>query len=384
MDRLFKPSWHCVCTLAELPSDGSFKTVDLFDHPLIVWRQGDEVHCFLNVCSHRSCTLTDKPCGSMAQNLKCQYHGWEYDETGNTRKIPDAKSFKPLRPGLLGLHKFHAQTAGQLVFVNLSEDPPSLEEFLGPLYAKCEEWFSPDHELIMTESSFQPHDSHEANWKIFVENVLESYHVDCVHPKTFQKFPDEQYCTDEIHDVWDWHKVDYSHEPDRGEDMLCRLMGKEPTHQWNHLIRYPNTIFVAFAFFTLVQVPIPVSPTKCKVLTRVFGYPGKRGRWLRPLLYRLIRSWAFKWFPTVNAEDAPIFAAVQRGLKSPLQPKGGLVSAREERIFPFQKYVLRETTVEKTEPPRAQAAKNTLDATAFAPLHTDTSQPMESSDDHAY
>ena len=42
-----------------------------------------------------------------------------YDETGNVRKIPDARAFRPLEPGMLGLKRYHVETCGRLVFVDL-------------------------------------------------------------------------------------------------------------------------------------------------------------------------------------------------------------------------------------------------------------------------
>jgi hypothetical protein len=111
--------------------------------------------------------LSRRPCGHFAENIKCQYHGWEYDCTGNTRKIPDAKSFKPMEKGTLGLTKFRCETAGQLVFVTLDDDAPPLAEFLGEyLFDLCGRWFSADHRLTV------PLDiDHECNWKVVVENV---------------------------------------------------------------------------------------------------------------------------------------------------------------------------------------------------------------------
>src|SRR5690606_828047 len=73
---LFEPGWHCVATLAELPRDGDFVTLDLLERPLIVWRCDGAVRVFLNVCSHRFSKLNSEPCGHMGKHLRCQYHGW--------------------------------------------------------------------------------------------------------------------------------------------------------------------------------------------------------------------------------------------------------------------------------------------------------------------
>ncbi len=35
--------------------------------------------------------------------------------TGNVRCIPDARTFRPLEPGMLGLKKYHAELCGELI-----------------------------------------------------------------------------------------------------------------------------------------------------------------------------------------------------------------------------------------------------------------------------
>ena len=56
-----------------------------------------------------------------------------------------------------------------------------------------------------------------------------------------------------------------------------------------------------------------------------------------------VQRFANKFFPTLLNEDRGVQEAVQRGLQSPRIPRGGLISAREERIFHFQKMVAEAT-----------------------------------------
>lgn len=144
VDRLFLPGWHCIGALDQFLRDGDFRTAELFGRPLISWRMDGVVRTFLNVCAHRFCVLTDKATGQFAQRIKCQYHGWEYDQSGNTYRIPDARHFRPLNRGELGLREYRTETAGQLVFVTFNDQAPSLEEFLAPeLVLFCRMWFRP-------------------------------------------------------------------------------------------------------------------------------------------------------------------------------------------------------------------------------------------------
>ncbi|SRR6056297_3592759 len=349
--RLFMPAWHCVGHTDEFPHEGSYRTLNLFSHPLLVCRFGDQLHCYLNICSHRFCTLTDKPCGQFDKRLKCQYHGWEFDETGNTRKIPDAGNFKPLKPGVLGLTKFRCETAGSLVWITFDDDAPSLAAYLGPLYSRCEDWFGPQSRLVITEDDFGSHAEHRCNWKVIIENVLESYHVEMVHPKTFKTASPESQSSHSFYENWDHLEVDYSEDGNFLQGLVSRMIGVKPDYTWHHLCRYPNVVFGQLAWFHFVQAAVPLTPTTTRFFTRVVVDPGKVGSLRARLMLIGLRRWAKKWFPTVNREDAQVFPGVQIGLASPRRPRGGLVSRREERIFAFQKYIQAQTNCEvPTEP----------------------------------
>src|SRR5262245_57935591 len=183
LELRFRPVWHCVAVTQEAPKEGDFKTLDVFGQPLIIWNHAGSYHTFLNVCSHRFALLTGKPFGRMPV-LKCQYHGWEYDETGNTRRIPDAKSFRPLAPGMFCLTKYRTEVCGPMIFVTMSPAAPTLRDFLGDGYDRILEWFSPDrqHCLCLIKDF-------NVNWKIQIENAMESYHTTEIHPRSLGVFP---------------------------------------------------------------------------------------------------------------------------------------------------------------------------------------------------
>ena len=193
-ERLFDDAWHFIGTTHEWPEEGSYTTTQLLGQPIITWKQSGEYRTFLNVCPHRYATLTDQPAGQ-CDRLVCQYHGWEFDESGDTRKIPDAVNFKPLAKGMLGLTAFLTEVVGNLVFVNLSASPSSIEDFFGEQLDYVKEFFGgPRTSLFRTDQS------HDANWKIVVENSLESYHVSMVHANTFGTMAKTEACTHEIYD----------------------------------------------------------------------------------------------------------------------------------------------------------------------------------------
>lgn len=342
LDSMFLPGWHCIAALSDFPRDGDFLTRELFGRPLICWRRGERVHTFLNVCAHRFSLLSAKERGNFPQRLKCQYHGWEYDCEGNTCRIPDAQSFRPMEKGLLGLKGYRTDTAGQLVFATLDEEAPPLREYLGEfLFDLCRRWFSAEHELT-TNLEYD----HACNWKVVVENVLEGYHVAEVHPTTFKRFPEPERCSHEFHDTWDFYRDNYSSDAElsRKDRRISRIVGVEADCTWKHLLRYPNVVFGQMSLYNWVQCVVPVSATECRAIWRIFHYPGRPGRLKTRLLSRGLRWWGRRFMTKVVGEDADIYPKIQRGIAAGERPaNGGLISIREERIFPFQEYVLRMT-----------------------------------------
>lgn len=364
LECVFMPGWHFAATMSEFPEDGDYVTRNVLDHPLIFWRKDDEVHAFLNVCAHRSCTLTSA-CGGNFSQMKCQYHGWEYDKTGNTRKIPDAKSFRPLKPGVVGLRKYRTESVGQVTFFTFNDDAPPLSEFLGPAYDLCENLF--DDSWQATGPSDRDID---CNWKCYLENTVETYHVESVHPETLRQMPTEESCIHEFGDGWSLLRT--SGKEDRLDSMdrfAHRMLGVErDLDYWNMLI-YPNIVLGKMGLFGWIDESMPVGPGKMQVHGRGFTRRGKSGV-RASIMRRLVSRWSRKFFSKLVAEDVAVLNCVQQGLEAPSQPLGGLISTREERVFHFQEYIKRKTQDEDEAPSngRPHAEQATSRAASASPV----------------
>ena len=361
--ELFLPSWHCVAVRSELPRDGAFVTLELFGNPIILWRKEGQVHAFLNVCAHRYSTLTHAACG-VVDRLKCKYHGWEYDQTGNVRRIPDARCFRPLEPGMLGLRQYRAALCGELIFVSLADEPPSLREFLGPAFDTYADWFTPEmHTATVCDRVI------DANWKVLVENALESYHTTEVHPKTFGEAPAEEDCTHELHERSTSLTVSYEHERSfrqKLDGFGHWLVGLSPQRRYSHIVHYPNVMLSQLSLYRWVECIVPISPTQSRSVVRVMCHIGRPGSMRRLWNRRLISRWANTFLMQVGAEDEAVLPGVQRGLSAVDQPLGGLISTREERVVHFQNYVQASLPAE----PQPAAARKPLVAETIAPpLH---------------
>ena len=334
LDRLFRPAWHPVAVTPHLARPGDFITFDLFGTPVLVRNFDGELRAFVNSCPHRHSKLTEAA-GGRAERLRCQYHGWEFDRDGHTGRIPDARAFRPWNREHSCLRRLRLDTWGQAVFVSLADDGPGLREFLAPIPDLWGEPFGPPFRFARVWYEDFP-----CNWKVVLENSLESYHIPEVHPKTFGTYPDEAVCghvldpryttfTTAIGDDWVTRRM----------NRLVRRLGQPVTATYEHQNVHPHVTFSRLDVHRQVQCVYPTGPRSCRYYNFMFtlwGAGGGPARWAQA---RFLRAVVLYTAGKVFKEDASVFAGVQRGLEA--SPFPGVVGTREERIHEFQRYVLR-------------------------------------------
>jgi len=331
-DALFLPGWHFLATKSELPQHGDFLTRDVLGEPLVVRNHQGQLHAYLNVCAHRHCRLTSEPRGH-DEHFRCQYHGWEYQCDGRTAKIPDARCFRPFDRENARLVKFRTATWGDMTFVSLTDNGPSLEEYLGQMADQGNHWLAPPHRFTrMWEWDYA------ANWKIVVENTLESYHISCLHQKTLGRPPLEEHCEHLLEERYTtFHVPETFGWVSTIQNLLVRSLGGTVTNVYTHHHAHPHLWFIGMDVMRLVQMVLPTSPTTCRHRVWLYTLDGTRQNpwaWVvRPLLRWLVVRTARQ----ILLEDAPIFPRVQRGLEASRMP--GVIGTREERLYVFQKYV---------------------------------------------
>ncbi len=92
---MLKNTWYVACTTEELGGEPLARAV--LAQPLVLFRDAEgKAGALLDRCAHRNVALS---LGRRADGrLQCAYHGWQYDVTGQCRKIPGrcAEADKPL------------------------------------------------------------------------------------------------------------------------------------------------------------------------------------------------------------------------------------------------------------------------------------------------
>ena len=331
-ESLFLSGWHFLATRSELPRPGDFLTRDVLGEPILVRNHDGELHAYLNSCAHRHCRLTSEAKGH-DERFRCQYHGWEYQCDGHTAKIPDARCFRPFDRENARLTKFRTASWGDMVFISLAEAGPPLADQLGPMMAQAGDWLAPPFRFSrMWEWDYR------ANWKIVVENTLESYHISCLHQKTIGSPPPEEHCQHLLDE-----RFTTFHVPEPAgwvigvQNHLVRSLGGKVTNIYTHHHAHPHLWFVSMDVMRLVQMVLPTSPTTCRHRVWLYTLDGTRSNPWAWLVRRLLRWLVARTARQILLEDAPIFPEVQRGLES--SRSQGVIGTREERIYLFQRFL---------------------------------------------
>jgi phenylpropionate dioxygenase-like ring-hydroxylating dioxygenase large terminal subunit len=91
-DAVLVDDWHVVAREDEVPN-GRPIGVRLLDEDVVLWRAGDRVHAWRDLCIHRGARLS---LGSVQDGtLACAYHGWTYGEDGRCVRFPAHADQRP-------------------------------------------------------------------------------------------------------------------------------------------------------------------------------------------------------------------------------------------------------------------------------------------------
>ncbi len=183
--RIFEgPAWHYLCLEVDIPNHGDFRVSCIGAMPVIAVRgEAGEIHAFENRCAHRGALIAFQDAGTV-KDFTCAYHAWRYDLRGNLCSIAfqrgvGGKGGMPdsFRIDQHGPRKLRTATIGGLVFATLAADAPALLDYLGPeIAARIRRVLHKPVEVIGRFIQPLPN-----NWKLYVENVKDTYHASLLH-----------------------------------------------------------------------------------------------------------------------------------------------------------------------------------------------------------
>lgn len=307
---VFARSWQLVAHQGLLAEPGDHVVEQVGEVPVLVVRGSDGVlRAFPNVCRHRAGPLA--LCnGKGARALHCKYHGWSYTLEGQLRSAPemqDACDFKveDIRLPPLRVHEWQG-----LVFIALDPDTPPFEE----VYAGITERIAP---IDLGAMRFLRRDSYDidCNWKVYVDNYLEGYHLPHVHPGLSKLLDYKAYDTE----LFPWYSLQSSPLRNSGD-----IYGEGQAFYYQI---YPNIMLNVMPGRMQTNRIVPLGPGRCRV---EFDYYYAQDE---AALARIKADQNFS--DEVQVEDITICEAVQKGLASGFYEAGRLCPKRESGVWLF-------------------------------------------------
>ncbi len=182
VQRVLKARWLPVARTSTVANPGDYHCVDLLDTLLVVVRdERGALHVMSRVCRHRGMPVADGD--GHGTHFSCPYHLWRYGLDGRFLFAPAMDRSTSFDPMNCNLETVVHEEWGGWIFVNLSGDAPSLNGSLEGLTARLSRT---DPSRFVTAAALE-FDS-PWNWKVMVENFLESYHHIGPHANTLQQF----------------------------------------------------------------------------------------------------------------------------------------------------------------------------------------------------
>jgi choline monooxygenase len=310
MVRVYGRSWVWLGDVEDLRRPGDFLTGVIGTQPVIVIRQEDgSVRGFLNACRHRASTLTMEPTGTCGRSLTCPYHNWSYAIDGRLLGVPDEPRMYPdgLPKEAYGLAPIRIEVAWDLlVFGCLSHRAPSFRDWIAPLADRYDQYrFDTFHRFERGLDETYP-----INWKAFVENSNDDYHVRFVHRRfneqrhnlaTVVRF-EGRTCSG-----YKPHRVDVDDPSGRRTD----LPDEDLQGHYADFI-YPNLTPLPYPTQLILVRADPLAPDRTRLVSRIYGRttdPDEQAAQLASLA-------------ATNAEDTAMVARLMPNLQSPFYRVG--------------------------------------------------------------
>jgi len=308
--NVFGRSWQLVAHQGQLEEPGDHVVAQVAGASVLLLRGRDgALRAFPNVCRHRAGPLAHCS-GKGMQSLRCKYHGWLYDQQGRLLAAPEMQDAAGFEIAGVCLPRLPVREWQGLVFVALDERVPEFER----VYSGIAERIAP---IDLAAMRFERRDVFDlaCNWKVYVDNFLEGYHLPIVHPGLSKVVDYRAYETE----LAAWHSL--QHSPLRNGD---DIYGEGEAL---YFFVYPNVMLNVMPGRLQSNRVLPLGVGRCRV---EFDYYYAQDA---EALARIERDREFS--DEVQHEDTAICEAVQRGLESGMYEAGRLSPRRESGVWHF-------------------------------------------------
>jgi choline monooxygenase len=317
---VFPHTWQLVGRSDQVEVTGAYFTTTIADEPVIVVRGMDEkLRALSNVCRHRAGPVAE---GSGQRKVfQCGYHGWTYTLDGRLHGTPEFDGVEDFCKDTLCLPEFRVEEWAGLVFVNL-------DVHCQPLSATLEDLPTRLLHRDLTEMKFAARKDWyiDCNWKVYVDNYLEGYHIPIVHPGLNRELDYAYYRTET--------KRYYSiqHAPIKPNDNMRLRMSADPaSNETQFFWLFPNLMLNVYPDNYSTNLIVPLGPERTLTIFEWFFRAPEAAEVQEKLRHTIAFS------DEIQIEDIRICEAVQRNLKSRTYTAGRYSVTRENGVHHFHR-----------------------------------------------
>lgn len=315
---IFARSWQYAGPASKVRSAGEFATALVAGNPILLVRGKDGIlRAFYNVCRHRGGPLALEEHGT-CNALQCKYHGWTYLLDGSLRGVPKFDRAELFDKKDFGLVPVAAAEWEGMLFVNLSAEAAA-ETPLAAVTDGIAERIAP---AKLGSRSFVKRVTYDVrcNWKVYVDNYLEGYHLPFVHPELCSLLDTQQYVTE----TFPHYSLQYS--PLAGTGSLYAA-GSGDAYYY---CVFPNFMLNILPGRLQTNLVVPAAHDATKVIFDYYYDDISSPKALALIEEDLATS------DRIQLEDIEICERVQEGLNSDAYDKGRFSVEMEQGVYHFQ------------------------------------------------
>ena len=344
--KLFEDKWVVIGIASSLPKKGDSKPFDLLGIPIIILRdKQSKIRVFHNVCSHRGYKILQKK-QKIKNVIRCPYHSWSYDMTGKLVATPhlggmnkhECKKFDKSKSGLKEIRSYIWL---DMIFVNISENEISFEEYIKPLSDRWEKfWPNKDRKLMVYSNDFGYFNLNaKCNWKFAIENYCESYHLPWVHPglNSYSKLEDHYHIQGLPNRFAGQGTVVYNPSFDGKEKFPCfPNWPKEKENIAEYVALFPNVMLGIHKDHYYAYWLEPINHEFTIEHMEIY-YVGNEAA--TSTKYKSLRQKNHKQWEDIQKEDVDIIQSMQIGRNSPAYNGGNFSPKMDNPTHHFHKWV---------------------------------------------
>ena len=327
-EKIFYKTWQPVGRVEDVMRIGDYFSCEVLDQPLVIVRnRAGELRGFYNVCPHRAAVVVQGR--GNRKSLQCKYHGWTYDLDGKLLRAPEFEGVNNWNPQAVCLEPVLVEAWGPWVFVNLDPSAAPMSNIYGDIEREINAAGFNLSRMRMVERRDYLID---CNWKVYVDNYLEGYHLPIAHPGLFREVDYDQYRVD----TYRYYSKQYAPirdvDPGEARDRRYVRSGEGEEDALYYWI-FPNVMLNVYLDNTSINIIIPVGHDKTLTIFEwYFEAPGTGEGW--ESMQQII---AFS--DEIQQEDIELCEWVQRGLRSNAYHAGRFSVLRENGVHHFQSLV---------------------------------------------